>query len=370
MGNEVLVVEAEQFYDSSDHNLGEIHLYKDITVLGHFLSGIRDVNVNYIVVLSSLLKKENIDLVQISHPSGALALWLVMKLLRKKVPIVYDAQNVDSEYMRETMARDPRYSALTRAIHILYSGVLERIVCRYIVGHITAVSARDKEMFLKLYGIQPAKVDVIPSGGKEFDTPSLEGKLEARMRLGIEPHQVVILFHGYYHHLPNKEAYEIIRDFIAPRVGASNKEAIFVVGGTGFERFAHGNLKSLGFIEDLYAVLSASDMAIVPLLHGAGTKIKVFDYMSIGLAIVSTKKGMEGIEARNGRHAIILDNVDEEFTNAVQYLVENPLERFRLGQNVKELFKEEYDWNKIGVKLNTIQRYLVGKSKVTNRKQS
>ncbi|NHW88881.1 MAG: glycosyltransferase family 4 protein [Archaeoglobales archaeon] len=63
------------------------------------------------------------------------------------------------------------------------------------------------------------------------------------------------------------------------------------------------------FLDDIYELLVASDIAIVPILSGSGTRVKIMDYLNVGLPIVTTKKGIEGIEAENGKHAIIVDDV-------------------------------------------------------------
>ncbi len=54
-------------------------------------------------------------------------------------------------------------------------------------------------------------------------------------------------------------------------------------------------------------------MAVVPLVSGEGVKLKVLDYMAVGLPIVATKKGAEGLDLVNGKHAIIVNDVNEEF---------------------------------------------------------
>ena len=71
-------------------------------------------------------------------------------------------------------------------------------------------------------------------------------------------------------------------------------------------------------------------MAIVPLLKGGGTKLKLLDYLSVGLPIVTTKKGVEGIEAKNSVHILISNSVDEEFINNIDYLLKNDNERLKL----------------------------------------
>jgi len=79
------------------------------------------------------------------------------------------------------------------------------------------------------------------------------------------------------------------------------------------------------------------------------------------LPIVTTKKGIEGIKAKNGEDAIIVDDVDEEFIDAIKYLVENEQERKRIGANARKLAEEEYDWEKIGGKLDKLYREISGK---------
>jgi glycosyltransferase involved in cell wall biosynthesis len=102
----------------------------------------------------------------------------------------------------------------------------------------------------------------------------------------------------------------------------------------------------------------ASDIAIVPILRGGGTRVKIMDYLNVGLPIVTTKKGIEGIEAENGKHAIIVDDVNEEFIKALEFLIENDSERRRLSRNARKLAEERYDWTKIGEKLNKLYKHL------------
>jgi len=50
------------------------------------------------------------------------------------------------------------------------------------------------------------------------------------------------------------------------------------------------DVNSAGFVDDLFSTLNAADFAVAPILYGGGTKTKVYDYLSLGLPLVSMKK--------------------------------------------------------------------------------
>jgi glycosyltransferase involved in cell wall biosynthesis len=360
-GNKVVILEPESFTDQNDEKLAKIYSYKDYRLFSRMLGIFRDINIGFILKILEILKNERIDLIQISYPSGILAAKLITKMMRRKIPIVYDTHNVESILTMETFAVDPKYSKLERLIIPKYIGFLEKLVCIYITDHITSVSDEEKEIFIKRYKLSKQKVTVIPSGCYIHNLLDKECKNSAREEIGIDSDRVIIFFHGLFSYAPNKDAFKIIENYIAPMFKEINERVLFVMGGTGVPKFERTNIKSVGFIEDLYKEISIVDIAIVPLTRGAGTKLKVLDYLSVGLPIVTTKKGIEGIKAKNYEHAIIVDDVNEEFINAIKYLIDNEEERNRVGTNARKLAEERYDWDKIGEKLNRLYRMIIGK---------
>ena len=71
------------------------------------------------------------------------------------------------------------------------------------------------------------------------------------------------------------------------------------------------------------------------------------------------KEEFGGIEAESGKHATIVDAINEEFINVIQYLINNKQERKRIGANARRLAEEEYDWDKIGEKLDELYRKIL-----------
>ena len=90
----------------------------------------------------------------------------------------------------------------------------------------------------------------------------------------------------------------------------------------------------------------SSDVAIAPIEHGAGVKLKVIDYMAAGLAILSTRKGIEGIDAIEGEHVVVVDHVDHKFLEALVELVGSPERRARLGRGARNFAAAQYDWDR------------------------
>jgi len=317
-----------------------------------------DLNLFFYSEVYNILKKENVDLIQVSFPTGIIATKIVLKLLRLRKIIVYDAHNVEGVKVKEV--KNPNLPFYKRIIAPLYIPILENIAVK-LANKIISVSQVDKELFTKKYNLNPEKITVIPSGAEVINKKSMVERDKTRAMLGIKPTDVVIVFHGSYNYYPNKEAVDLIINFIAPEIKKSFDNVKFAIAGKDVPKFENENIKSVGFVEDIYSLLNACDIAIVPILRGGGTRLKILDYMAVGLPIVTTKKGIEGIEAENMKHAIILDDVNEEFIAAIEYLINNEKVRKKIGANARRLAEEEYDWNKIGEKLDELYKRLLEK---------
>ncbi|WP_440946610.1 glycosyltransferase family 4 protein [Methanosarcina sp. T3] len=358
-GNNIILLESNDVIRTSDSKFASTYSYEDLKIFNRNLSIFKDFNLNFINKVSFILKNEDPNLVQITHPSGAVIIKLLCILKKKKTKIVYDAHNVESDFINETFSICSKYSKIEMFLVYKYTALLEKIVCKFIVDHILSVSDQDKTIFLHRYCLSPEKVSVIPSGVHLPDLSVLKSNINLiKKDLGLDPSKFIIVFHGAFSHPPNKRAFEIIKNYIAPQF-KENSNVLFLVGGSGFPEFHENNVRSLGFIKDLYGIISIADIAIVPLTHGAGTKLKIFDYFSVGLPVITTKKGIEGINAINNEHVIIVDNnVDSnvELVNSIKYLIDNESERKRIGENARKLAEEKYDFKSIGGKLNVLYR--------------
>lgn len=98
-----------------------------------------------------------------------------------------------------------------------------------------------------------------------------------------------------------------------------------------------------GFVEDAVAAIAQSQVAVVPLLAGSGTRIKILEAWAGGTPVVSTKLGAEGLEFHDREHLVLADDA-ESFTAAVSELLALPVNRERIGAAGRRLYEERYTW--------------------------
>jgi glycosyltransferase involved in cell wall biosynthesis len=98
-------------------------------------------------------------------------------------------------------------------------------------------------------------------------------------------------------------------------------------------------------VDDAIPHLAAAKVAVVPILSGSGTRLKIIEAWAAGTAVVSTRLGAEGLPALDGRNILLADG-KENFSQAVSQLLEFPQERGRIGRAGREQYEREFTWNK------------------------
>lgn len=96
-----------------------------------------------------------------------------------------------------------------------------------------------------------------------------------------------------------------------------------------------------GFVDDIGTMLDQSHLLMVPLLSGAGIRVKIIEAMSAGVPVLSTSKGCEGIGAENGRNILIEDD-PVAFGRALVQAALEPERMSLISQEGLRLMAEEY----------------------------
>lgn len=350
-GHKIMVLEPKE----SKEEINEFKtFYYTQRILGKDFSTFLDLNPFFIIKFIKLLLNRNIDIIQVESPWGASIINIIHRIFRKKTKVVYSSQNFEAGMQKELRdyyrkSKDSSFfKVLIFYIIYPYTKIIEKYAVRW-SDLVICVSNSDKELLVNNYKADHTKINVIHNG---TDFSKILKSSRNKEIFGMDSHKLSIVFHGSYDHPPNYEAIFLIKDNIYPEFKNQLDKVEFIIAGVGVPTSnKKEGLKLLGFIEDIFSLLKSSDIAIVPIVHGAGTKLKVLDYMGVGLPIVSTSKGMEGIEAISYRDAIIVENVDKDFIEAIKYLSENKTERELIGENGKLLAEKEYGWESIGQKL-------------------
>jgi glycosyltransferase involved in cell wall biosynthesis len=110
---------------------------------------------------------------------------------------------------------------------------------------------------------------------------------------------------------------------------------------------ARGRVRYLGQVPDARRVMSDAGALLVPLLTGGGTRLKVLEAFAVGLPVVGTSKGVEGIDVHAGVHAAVADTAPG-FADAIVSVLQNPGEAARMARSARTLVEEQFDWNSLG----------------------
>jgi glycosyltransferase involved in cell wall biosynthesis len=289
------------------------------------------------------------DVIVFSHPWVFPLVARDPKLAGK--PFVYDAQNVEGRLRRSLLSGEGLSAGLAGMVE-----ELERDLCRRSAA-IFACSEEDARAFVEEYGVDPDRVHVLPNGTDvtRLRPAGPEARRSARTALGLPVDGPVALFVGS-DYAPNSEAAHWIGSELAPRLPDVR---FVIVGGCTKDWIpaeTPGNVTVLGVVphEERDAALAAADLAINPMSRGSGTNIKMLDYFSAGLPVVSTPVGARGL-SRGAGSAYVLAGV-EEFPARIRELLGSPAAAARMSRAARLLAESLYDWRQIGAAAGRVLR--------------
>ncbi len=292
-------------------------------------------DLNFLARIVSIVRQERLTLLQAEFPFYAVPMLVARALTGVRTSIMQ--HNIEHLRMAGSSGLDGRAQRRVRRI--------ESFLCRN-VQDVIALSEVDRDHLVGM-GVDPARITIIPHG---VDLGNYEGsvRLDARAKHGIAHDEPLLVFHGTLHYAPNTAAVRILAREILPRLERRGRKVRALVCGMGPPReYASEGLTFTDVVDDLPSHLRAADLAVVPLLDGGGTRMKILEYMAARLPIVSTRKGAEGLPVEHGRELMLADDHDwDGFVDHVDYLLEQPTERKRLG-HAGRAYVQSLDWIEI-----------------------
>ncbi|MFB6273384.1 MAG: glycosyltransferase [Salinibacter sp.] len=161
----------------------------------------------------------------------------------------------------------------------------------------------------------------------------------------------VILFCGSMDVTMNVDAAVRFANRIFPTVQAHHPEAMFWIVGRRPTRAVQEldereGIQVTGDVADVRPYYERATVLVVPFRYGAGTKLKVLEAMAMGVPVVATPVGCQGIDVEPGRH-LYVEESDEPFAERVTELVQDPDARARLARAGRELVEARYSWRQI-----------------------
>jgi len=97
----------------------------------------------------------------------------------------------------------------------------------------------------------------------------------------------------------------------------------------------------LGYVEDLYAELMASDIFIAPMYFSAGIQNKALEAMACGLPVITTPNVASSLDA-NDEVELLVAADNYAFVQKVEQLIENPESLAQIGKSGQALVRKKY----------------------------
>ncbi len=267
-----------------------------------------------------------------------------MRLVSPETMILYDT--VDIHYVREErQAEIENNPALAETAKLTKKRELHN--CR-MADKVLTVTADDGEHLRK--EIPDLDYAVLPNVHPHFPLPEQ----------GFDDRDGLV-FIGNYHHQPNEDAAEFFVTEVLPKINARLPEAkLYLVGSNMKQKtkdLASENVEIVGWVDEVAPAFAQRKMFVSYLRYGAGMKGKLGQAMSLGLPVVSTTIGAEGMGMVDNETALIADDIDG-FVEAVCRLYEDGELWEKLSTQAWQYIEDTYGEPAVKRQLNEILQAL------------
>ncbi len=254
------------------------------------------------------------------------------------IPTVLFQHNVETVLWKRQARYEPNMvKRLTFKLEAAKMDRYERATVRRF-HHVIAVSEQDRALMTEMTA--PQRITVVPTGVD----------LERYRFSGTISGDRLVVFTGSMDWEANIDGIEFFCRDVWPQVLAKVPKAKFRVVGRNphprVKKLASDSVEITGTVPSVIEHLEQAAVFVVPLRIGGGTRLKIYEAMAMGKAVVSTSVGAEGLDVHHGRDIMLADDAPS-FANDIVELLTNRELRARFGAAAAEL-AAQYSWPAIG----------------------
>ncbi len=215
-------------------------------------------------------------------------------------------------------------------------------------AHVIAVSVEDAQLLQRDYAL--SQVSAVPTGvDTEYFAPDSHVQ-----RVSNE-----LVFTGSMDWLPNEDAMTWFVSAVLPLVRARAPGVrLAIVGRTPSAVVRalgdqHAGVTVTGSVPDVRPYLARGTVFVIPLRIAGGTRLKVFEAMAMGIPVVSTRVGVEGLPLRAGAEFLAADDA-ALFADAIVRLLEDPARAALLAAAAAARVRSEFGWAEVAKRFGEI----------------
>lgn len=266
--------------------------------------------------------------------------------LRGQVRCVFDTHNVlTTMYAR---FRETSRNPLARAYMSLQGSKMnryERAVMKEM--DLVCVCSELERDLLRTWGVDRALV--VPNGvDTDFFAPDVSSPALAEGPPAGPAQAPLVVFTGALGYAPNADGVRWLLDAVLPHLASELPDVrVRVVGKDPPAELARravpGKVEFTGWVDDVRPHMRGASAFVCPLRIGGGTRLKILDALALGLPVVSTTIGAEGLALTNHADVELADDA-QGFARAIALLVREPERARALARAGRRLVVERYGW--------------------------
>ncbi len=293
--------------------------------------------------IEKIIEREKIDIVHIEH----LHMAYYRDFIKEELPVFLRMHNVETTIMERF------YRQQKNPIIKIYGFIQWRKVYRY--------ESQVVEKFNRCITITDIDKERIESMNSKSACVSIPSGVDISYfhPINCEKEPDSIIFIGALDWFPNIDGIYWFCKKVFPLIKAEvSSVRLYIVGRNPparIKKLENENLVVHGSVKDIREHLAKSSVTIVPLRIGGGMRIKILEALAMGIPVVSTSIGCEGIDITNGREVLIADAERVFARNILSLLQDEKLARI-LGENGLKLVKSRYIWEEIAEKFEGVYK--------------
>ena len=263
------------------------------------------------------LKKYKNKIIVIEGPSWigySFVSLILIRIFSPKTKIIYHSHSIEYEVRKMTSS----------FLMIFLTKVLEKFVFNN-SDLATSVSQIEKYKIKRLYNC---------------NTINLNNGISKKI-LKFKKHKIFkfkyLIYCGSYRYFPNKLAIDYLIDKIMPKLLIKNPKLKLVITGGGYKE-KKNFLINMGILskKKLLNIIYNSKLMVIPLDKGTGTRIKIIEALSIGAKVITTNKGIEGINLLNYKRLYPIVTKKENFYKVINNILNNKKYKYKTSNNFRK----------------------------------
>ena len=240
-----------------------------------------------VLLLNQIINDRKIDLAFLDY---AFIGQYISFFKQKNIPVIYGTHNAQS-FLTQQIPAKGLLRKIRKMQNVLMQKIHERIFFKK-ADQVIVVSNEDKELHSKF--INPKKIQIIPNFLDEtrYNTDSCKKENYIVMTANFGAFMNINGLKWFIEEVWNEELDTQLKFLL---VGKKSKETLVEINNSKLFK----NIIAIGEVDNINPYISKAKASVIPLLEGSGSRLKCIEAMALKTPIISTSKGVEGIQSNN-----------------------------------------------------------------------